>query len=319
MQHFLDFDNDGYLDLMIAGESAAKDGRGIFLYHNDGKGNFTDVSQLLPEELKSGNKIAVFDYNDDGDLDVVITGVNGRVFLLRNDGGNTNHFIRIKLVGLRAGSAKNNHFGIGAKMEMRAGDLYQTMVVTDPNIHFGIGKRSTADVIRITWTNGVPQNIFFPGTDQSLVESQTLKGSCPFLYTWDGDEYVFVKDILWRSALGMPLGIMGGNRAYAFPDASDDYLKVPGEMLKPVDGAYSIQLTSELWETIYFDKVELVAVDHPDSVDIFVPEQFSPPPFPGKKVYQVREKNLPVSATDSKGNDVLILSVKKGRCISFRF
>ena len=213
----------------------------------------------------------------------VITGVNGGVFLLRNDGGNTNHFIRMKLVGLRAGSAKNNHFGIGAKMEMRAGDLYQTMVVTDPNIHFGIGKRSTADVIRITWTNGVPQNIFFPGTDQSLVEAQTLKGSCPFLYTWNGDEYVFVKDIMWRSALGMPLGIMGGNTAYAFPDASDDYLKIPGELLKPDNGEYSIQLTSELWETIYFDKIELVAVDHPDSVDVFVPEQFSPPPFPVKR------------------------------------
>jgi hypothetical protein len=308
---FLDFDNDGYLDLLVAGESAEKDGHGVFLYHNDGKGNFTDVSQLLPPELKSGSRIALFDYNDDGDLDFVITGLNGGVFLLRNDGGNTNHFIRIKLVGLRAGSAKNNHFGIGAKMEMRAGDLYQTMVVTDPNIHFGIGKRSTADVIRITWTNGVPQNIFFPGTDQSLVESQTLKGSCPFLYTWDGDEYVFVKDILWRSALGMPLGIMGGNTAYAFPDASDDYIKIPGEVLKPVDGEYSIQLTSELWETIFFDKLELVAVDHPDSVDIFVPEQFSPPPFPGKKIYQVKKRYLPVSATDSKGNDVLKFISKK--------
>jgi len=302
---FIDFDNDGYLDIIIAGESSEKDGRGVFLYHNDGKGNYTDVSQLLPPELKSGNHIAIFDYNDDGDLDIVISGINGGVFLLRNDGGNTNHFIRIKLVGLRAGSAKNNHFGIGAKMEMRAGDLYQTMVVTDPNIHFGIGKRSTADVIRITWTNGVPQNIFFPGTDQSLVESQTLKGSCPFLYTWDGDEYVFVKDVLWRSALGMPLGIMGGNTAYAFADASDDYLKIPGELLKPVNGDYSIQLTSELWETIYFDKIELVAVDHPDSVDVFVPEQFAPPPFPGKKIYQVKEKTLPVSATDSRGHDLL--------------
>jgi tetratricopeptide (TPR) repeat protein len=308
---FLDFDNDGFLDLLIAGESTEKDGRGVLLYHNDGKENFTDVSQLLPAELKSGNRIAVFDYNDDGDLDFVITGINGGAFLIRNDGGNTNHFIRIKLVGLRAGSAKNNHFGIGAKMEIRAGDLYQTMVVTDPNIHFGIGKRSTADVIRITWTNGVPQNIFFPGTDQSLVESQTLKGSCPFLYTWNGDEYVFVKDIMWRSALGMPLGIMGGNTAYAFADASDDYLKVPGDVLKPEDGKYSIQLTSELWETIYFDKVELLAVDHPDSVDIYVPEQFSPPPFPGKKIFQVGKKSLPVSANDSKGNDVLSFISKK--------
>ena len=302
---FFDFDNDGYLDLIIAGESEVKGGRGIFLYHNEGNGKFTDVSRLLPEVPLSGKEIAVFDYNDDGDLDLVIAGTNGGIFLLRNDGGNLNHYIKMKLVGLRAGSAKNNHFGIGAKVEMRSGDLYQTMVVNDPNVHFGTGKRSSVDVIRITWTNGVPQNIFLPGADQSLVEAQTLKGSCPFLYTWNGTEYVFVKDILWRSALGMPLGIMGGNTAYAFPDASDDYLKVPGELLKPLNGEYSIQLTSELWETIYFDKIELVAVDHPDSVDLFVPEQFTPPPFPGYKIYQIGAKHIPVSATDSKGNDML--------------
>jgi hypothetical protein len=314
---FFDFDNDGYLDLLVAGESKEKDGRGVLLFHNDGKGNFSDVSQLLPAEFKTGSKIAIFDYNDDGDLDAAITGINGGVTLLRNDGGNTNHFIRIKLVGLRAGSAKNNHFGIGAKMEIRAGDLYQTMVVTDPNIHFGIGKRTTADVIRITWTNGVPQNIFFPGTDQSLVENQTLKGSCPFLYTWDGDKYVFVKDVMWRSALGMPLGIMGGTTAYAFADASDDYLRVPGEIMKPENGKYTIQLTSELWETIYFDRIELVAVDHPDSVDIFVPEQFAPPPFPGKKIYTVGEKVTPASATDGKGNNMLpFISEKDDKYIS---
>ena len=70
---------------------------------------------------KSGRQITLFDYNDDGDLDVVIAGLNGGVFLLRNDGGNNNHYIKMKLVGLRAGSAKNNHFGIGAKVEMRPG------------------------------------------------------------------------------------------------------------------------------------------------------------------------------------------------------
>ena len=308
---FFDFDNDGFLDLFIAGESEEKGGRGLFLYHNDGKGNFTDVSHLLPEEPKSGKQIASFDYNEDGDLDVVIAGLNGGVFLLRNDGGNINHYVRMKLVGLRAGSAKNNHFGIGARVEIRSGDLYQSMVVTDPNVHFGLGNRSKVDVIRITWTNGVPQNIFFPGTDQSLIEAQTLKGSCPFLYTWNGDEYVFAKDIIWRSALGMPTGIMGGTTAYAFPDASDDYIKISGELLKPEKGVYSIQVTSELWETIYFDKVQLVVVDHPDSVDIFVPEQFSPPPFPGYKVFRVKEKHLPISAKDSQGNDVLSFIAEK--------
>jgi tetratricopeptide (TPR) repeat protein len=302
---FLDFNNDGFLDLMVAGESTVKDGKGIFLYYNDGAGNFRNVSELLPAEVKSGRQITVFDYNDDGDLDAVVAGLDGGIYLLRNDGGNNNHFISMKLVGLRAGSAKNNHFGIGAKVEIRAGDLYQTMVVTDPNIHFGIGNHARADIIRIRWTNGVPQNIFLPGSDQALIEEQTLKGSCPFLYTWNGEKYTFVKDILWRSALGMPTGIMGGTTSYAFADASDDYLKIPGEQLRTKDGSYSLQITSELWETIYMDKLELVAVDHPDSLDIFVPEQFGPPPFPGLKILKVKDKHIPVSAEDSNGSDVL--------------
>jgi hypothetical protein len=308
---FLDFDNDGFLDFLVAGESANKNGRGLFLFHNDAVGIFTDVSRLLPEEPKSGSQIALFDYNDDGDLDIALAGTNGGVFLLRNDGGNINHFVNMKLVGLRAGSAKNNHFGIGAKVEMRSGDLYQSMVVTEPGVHFGMGNRTKADVIRITWTNGVPQNIFMPGADQALIEAQTLKGSCPFLYTWNGKEYVFVKDIIWRSALGMPLGIMGGTTQYGFADASDDYIRIPGEMLQPKDGKYSIQVTSELWETIYMDQIQLVAVDHPDSVDIYVPEQFTPPPFPGCKIYQVNKKHFPVSAVDTEGNDVLALVTEK--------
>jgi len=308
---FLDFDNDGWFDLLIAGESSEKDGQGAILLHNEGNGKFSDASRLLPSTLKSGKQVAVFDYNDDGDLDIAVAGVNGGITLLRNDGGNINHFVKIKLVGLRAGSAKNNHYGIGAKVEIRSGDLYQRMVVTDPNVQFGIGSRAISDIIRITWTNGVPQNIFFPGTDQALIEAQTLKGSCPFLYTWNGNEFVFVKDILWRSALGMPTGIMGGSRAYAFPDASDDYLRIPGEQLKPKDGKYLIQVTSELWETIYTDKIELVAVDHPDSVDVFVAEQFSPPPFGELNLYQVSGKNTPVSAKDTEGNDVLSLILEK--------
>lgn len=308
---FLDFDNDGFLDLFIAGESAEKGGKGLFLFHNDGKGSFANTSNLLPSNINSGRKISVMDYNDDGDLDIIVAGSGGTVTLLRNDGGNAGHFINMKLVGLRAGSAKNNYFGIGAKVELRSGDLYQTTVVIDPNIHFGIGSRARADVIRITWTNGVPQNIFFPGTDQSIIENQVLKGSCPFLYTWNGNDFVFVKDIMWRSGLGMPLGIMGGTTAYAFADASDDYLKIPGDLLKPKGGLYSLQVTAELWETIYFDKVQLVAVDHPDSTDIFVDEKFSGPPFPSLKIYSVGEKHLPVSATDGSGNDVLTYITEK--------
>ena len=308
---FFDFDNDGFLDIAIVGKPKKANGRGIMLFHNEGEGRFTNVSHLLPKNRKAGEKIELIDYDGDGDLDLLIAGLQGGVFLLRNDGGNLNHYVNIKLVGLRTGSAKNNYFGIGAKVEMRAGDLYQTKVVNKPNLHFGLGDRTKADIIRITWTNGVPQNILMPEGDQSLIESQSLKGSCPFLYTWNGDKFVFAKDITWRSALGMPLGIMGGKAKYAFADASDDFIKISGEMLKEKDGTYIMQMTSELWETIYMDQMQLVVVDHPESVDIFVPEQFSPPPFPGLDLLQVEQKLYPLSANDHKGTDLLSFITKK--------
>jgi tetratricopeptide (TPR) repeat protein len=308
---FMDFDNDGFLDLLVVGEPDKKGIQGVSIFHNDGSGKFYIVMNILPRELTSGRQIQTLDYNDDGDTDVLITGLDGSVRLLRNDGGNNNHYVKMKLVGLRTGSAKNNYYGIGAKVEIRAGNLYQSQVVTEPDVHFGLGPRSKADVIRIIWTNGVPQNIFYPGTDQDLVEEQILKGSCPFLYTWNGEEYVFLKDIMWRSALGMPLGIMGEDKAYASPEASVDYIKIPGALLKPKNGKYAVQITTELWETIYFDKLALVALDHDESVEVFVNEGLSPPPFPGYKVYPVREKHLPLSASDRNGADILPLLAEK--------
>ena len=302
---FLDFDNDGFLDLLVAGKPEDEGGNGVSLFHNDGTGRYFNVLDILPEDLRSGRQILTMDFNEDGDIDVLVAGFDGSVRLLRNDGGNNNHFVKMKLVGLRTGSAKNNYYGIGAKVEIRAGNLYQSKVVTEPDVHFGLGPRSKAEVVRILWTNGVPQNVFFPGTDQSLVEEQILKGSCPFLYTWNGEDFVFLKDIMWRSALGMPLGIMGEAREFASPDASVDFIKIPGEFLKAENGRYTIQVTGELWETIYFDKVALVVLDHPDSVEVFVDERMKPPAVPDYTLYQVREKRIPLSVLDKNGRDLL--------------
>jgi hypothetical protein len=183
--------------------------------------------------------------------------------------------------------------------------------VTEPNIHFGLGNREKVDVVRILWTNGVPQNIFSPGSDQDLIEEQELKGSCPFLYVWDGEKFEFHKDIMWRSALGMPMGIMGGNKTYAFPDASEEYLKIPGEALQLKDHKFQMQITAELWETIYFDHLNILAIDHPTEVDVFVNEGFSGPPFKGLNIFQVIDKKVPVSITDGYGMDQRPLVTKK--------
>ena len=301
----IDFDNDGFQDVLLTGEPKETDGAALLLFHNDGVGGFIDTSSLINSAGLSGCQLQVYDHDNDGDRDILVALSNGGVKLFRNDGGNLNHYVNMKLVGLRTGSAKNNYFGIGSKVELRAGDLYQSMVVTDPNIYFGLGNRKKADIIRITWTNGVPQNILLPNADQALIESQTLKGSCPFLYTWNGKEYEFVKDITWRSALGMPLGIMGGTTKYAFSDASDDYIKIERNQLEPLNGKYLMQVTSELWETIYMDQLELFVVDHPEGFDLYVPEQFSPPPFPGLKLHQVEKKIYPLSAIDGLERNVL--------------
>jgi len=303
--HFFDFDNDGFLDILVVGEPINKNNHGILLFHNDGTGEFEDTSSLLPADLVSGQKVVIADYNEDGDLDLFIQKQDGSIRLLRNDGGNVNKYLKVQLVGLRTGSGKNNHFGIGSKLEVRAGDLYQIRVVDKPITHLGLGQRLKADVVRILWPNGTPQNLFYPGSDQDLIEEQTLKGSCAFVYTWNGEKYDFVTDILWRSALGMPLGIMGGETAYAFANSSQDYFKIPGEMLKSKDGAYSLQITEELWETAYFDKTRMVTIDHPDSVEVFIDEKFVPPPVPPLKIFTVTKKKIPVSAIDDRGNNLL--------------
>ncbi|NIV96532.1 tetratricopeptide repeat protein [candidate division KSB1 bacterium] len=304
---FFDFDNDGFLDLLVAGQRSGRTekDRGLSLFHNDGTGVFDNVSHLLPEDIDAVSKIAVADYNEDGDMDIFLAESAGGIRLLRNDGGNANKYLKVKLVGLRTGSGKNNYFGIGSKLEVRAGDLYQMRVITEPVTHFGLGQRLKADVVRILWPNGVAQNLFYPGSDQDLVEEQTLKGSCAFLYAWNGQEYQFVTDVMWRSALGMPLGIMGGERTYGFPNSSQDYFKIPGELLKAQNGKYSLQITEELWETAYFDEVKLIAVDHPESIEIFVDERFVPPPIPPLDIFKVKEKRSPLYAVDERGNDLL--------------
>ena len=304
---FVDADNDGFLDLLIAGgtDDELEQETGLRLLYNNGSGSFLDASSLLPSDLGSIDQVEVADYDNDGDEDIILAASRGQIQLLRNDGGNINNFLNIRLAGLRTGSSKNNYFGIGAKVEVKAGDLYQVRYMDQPTAHFGLGNRDGADVVRILWSNGVPQNRFKPERNQTIVETQFLKGSCPYLFAWNGSEYDFVTDVLWPSALGMPLGIMAGEPLYAFPNSTDEYIRVPGNSLELKDGGYLLQFTTELWETPYLDKIELLVVDHPENVNVFINETFIPPPFPPFRIYNFKDRQLPVAAEDGQGNDLL--------------
>ena len=302
---FFDYDNDGWLDLMVVGTPRSAASRGVFLLHNDGRGRFADRSALLPQTIHDGTAVAALDVDGDGDQDVFLSDASGGLRLLRNEGGNASLSVQIQLVALRTGSGKNNDFGIGARVELRAGEIYQTRVVTSRITPFGLGPHLKADVLRVEWPNGVPQLVYFPGTDQDVLELEMLKGSCAFLYTWDGKRFRFMTDVMWRSALGMPLGIMGSMAAYAPPGASQEYLRIPGSALAPRAGRYVLQVTEELWETAYADQIRLLAVDHPDSVDVFVDERFVPPAPVDLRLFKVARPQVPRSAVDQDGNDVL--------------
>ena len=305
---FVDYDNDGWLDLVVATTGATgKNAPSVSLFRNDGTGRFVDRSARIPASVRArgASAIVVTDVDADGDEDLVLVDAAGAPHLLRNDYGNNNLAVNVALKGLRTGSGKNNAFGVGARLELRAGELYQTRVATGGTVHFGLGAHLKADVLRVQWPNGMPQTVFMPGTDQDVIEREELKGSCAFAYTWDGQRFRFVTDVMWRSALGMPLGLMGSTSAYAPAGASQEYLRIPGDALQPRDGRYVLQLTEELWETAYADQVKLLAVDHPDSVDVFVDERFVPPGPVKLRLFQVSRRVAPLSAIDERGADVL--------------
>ena len=306
---FIDYDNDGWLDLVVGGSPAraGSGAAGLFLFRNDRTGRFLDRSTVIPPRARAAgaSAMAVSDVDDDGDQDLALIDSAGAPRLLRNELGNSNLSVNIELKALRTGSGKNNAFGIGARLELRAGEIYQTRVATGRVTHFGLAEHLKADVLRVEWPNGVPQTVYFPGTDQDVVESEMLKGSCAFVYAWDGQRFRFVTDAMWRSALGMPLGLMGSTSAFAPAGASQEYVRIAGDALQPRNGRYVLQLTEELWETAYADEVKLVAVDHPDSVNVFVDERFVPPGPLALRLFQVAQRHLPVSAVDDRGTDVL--------------
>ncbi len=291
----LDYDNDGFIDLWVISK------HGLLLFRNDGTGRYTETSEIINSTtpIVSGKSGAVGDYDNDGDLDLFYINEKGQLRALQNNGGNQNNWIQVRLEGVTSGNNKVNRDGIGSKLEVKVSDLYQLQYVSEQVSHFGLGKFDAANVLRVVWTNGVPQNVIEPKAKQRIMEKQVLKGSCPFLYVYDGEKYEFVTDLLWRAPLGL-ITSMG----FVAPDETKDFVKISASQMQPKDGKYSIQITEELWETAYFDMVKLIAVDHPKEMDIYVDEQYKPPPFAEFKIYGVSEKRIPLSVLNHEGEDV---------------
>ncbi len=167
---FFDYDNDGYQDIFVANghlmdninllEKHVTYPQRNLLFRNLGDGRFanviSEIDGLALEKVSRG--AAIGDYDNDGDLDILVTNCNQRPDLLQNAVGNRNNWIQIQVVG-----QKSNRSGIGAKIKVVTGTHVQYWEVQsggsylsfhDLRAHFGVGKAEQIDLLEVRWLNG---------------------------------------------------------------------------------------------------------------------------------------------------------------------
>ena len=308
--HADDLDNNGAIDLYLAPVAATGNtGHGALLWLGDENGQFTLVGAPVGPDL-------VFDAADlsgDGKLALLGLSRDGQALRAQNRSAKNYHWQVVRPHAAQAfGDQRINSFGVGGAVEIRSGLLLQKRPITGPRVHFGLGEQQGADVVRVLWPNGVASAEFEAKADQDMQAEQRLKGSCPFLFAYNGTQMEFVKDAVpWGSAIGLRINTLGS----AAIAATEEWFKIGRDQLAPHDGFYDLRFTAELWEVYYYDYLALMMVDHPAGTEIFVDERFAIPPV--KLAVTAVETPHPIArALDDRGRDVTdILRTVDGRVV----
>ena len=289
-----DLDNDSFQELVSVAASGATVLR---------LGPWGIAAPISVQSLSSDGSLAGADFDGDGKQDFAAI-AGGKVSLALNRTENAGHYIDVRFKGIAdnaADSGRVNHFAIGSILELRFGPHYRSQIITSPSTHFGIGAYDTAGTVRVIFPNGLTQTIREPAVDAIVEEEQSLKGSCPYLYAWDGEKFVFMTDCLWAAPLGLQVarGVIAKDRPW-------EYLKVDGDGVRPRNGRYEFRITEELWEVAYLDKIAVTAIDRPADVQVWTNEKVGPADIAQPTVFAFRDSQLqPLrSAVDTEGRDV---------------
>ena len=247
-----DLDNNGSLDLVVSTPQGSRAWLG-----EDG-GKLTPLAAPLPAGVA-----AAVDLTGNGRLDLLALSAAGQPVRLLNHGTKSYRWQVVRPRATRKEEVKGdnriNSYAIGGEVELRSGTLVQKQPITTAQVQFGLGERPKADVVRVLWPNGTFQVEFEQPADQVVEAEQRLKGSCPFLFTWDGSRMRFVTDFMWSTPLGMYIQDQDKGGFLQ----TTDWVKIRGDQLVPRDGSYDVRVQANLWESHYYDSMALLAVDHP--------------------------------------------------------
>jgi len=308
----IDIDNDGWIDLAAIVDTLA--GPQLRVFRNKGDGTFEDISHALGLDglkLHEPRGLIAADVDGDGAPDLIVTQVNAPPIVLKNIGANANHFVRIDLtgyadnktaIGVKVEAFANGHW---QKWELPGASGYQTQ--RPPQILVGLGKADGIDLLRILWPTGVLQDeIDLPKLVNgrqviAMKEADRRGSSCPVLFAWDGHKYKLVTDVIGAGVVGHWFTPQRRN----IPNPGE-WIKVDGGAVAPVNGKLSLRFMEPMEEVNYIDQLRVVAVDHPENVEVNPDERFlDDPPFASGRVVASQRAHLPLDAWDGNGNNVL--------------
>ena len=310
----VDIDNDGWIDLAVIVETKA--GPQVCVLRNRGDGTFEDVSQALGLDkvaLAAPRGLIASDVEGKGVADLIVTQLNAPPVFLRNEGANKNHSVRLDLAGLA-----DNKTALGAKVEIFSNGHWQKWEIagasgyqtqSPPQILVGLGDSPGIDLLRILWPTGVLQDeIDLPKTQVIAMKEADRRGSsCPVLFAWDGHKYRLVTDVIGAAVVGHWFTPQRRN----IPNPGE-WIKVDGAGVALVDGKASMRFIEPMEEVNYIDQLRLVAVDHPDDVEVNPDERFlDDPPFASGRVVASQATHPPVAAWDGEGHDVLDILTRR--------